>query len=202
MSRVSVHESQAREFVAGDFRRTGQRQRPLAGGGSDAGASGCQCGTASWREFPGRAERRGRLPAPPAQQQYLQQTGVAACARLSGVGRRGPAARQGMSAALRNGLASALLAAALGLMPLFAPAQQDGTISGDKTTDMVVDAVVMRPLGLAATVVGTVLTVVALPFTIPSGSVETSARQLILRPADYTFKRPLGDFSASGEDGR
>ena len=105
-----------------------------------------------------------------------------------------------MSAALRNGLASALLAAALGLMPVSVLAQQDDTVSGDKTTDMVVDALVMRPLGLAATVVGTVLTVVALPFTIPSGSVETSARQLILRPADYTFKRPLGDFSDSGED--
>lgn len=106
-----------------------------------------------------------------------------------------------MSVALRNGLVSAVLATALGLMPVSALAQQDGTISGDKTTDMVVDAVIMRPLGLAATVVGTVLTVVALPFTIPSGSVETSARQLILRPADYTFKRPLGDFSDSGEDG-
>src|SRR3569832_610286 len=86
--------------------------------------------------------------------------------------------------------------------PNTTPAQQNDTVSGDKTTVMVVDAVVMRPLGLAATVVGTVLTVVALPFTIPSGSVETSARQLILRPADYTFKRPLGDFSDSGEDGR
>ncbi|TXH76559.1 hypothetical protein [Thiobacillus sp.] len=107
-----------------------------------------------------------------------------------------------MNAALRNGLASVLLAATLGLMPVSAPAQQNDTVSGDKTTDMVVDAVVMRPLGLAATVVGTVLTVVALPFTIPSGSVETSARHLILRPADYTYKRPLGDFSDSGEDGR
>jgi len=106
-----------------------------------------------------------------------------------------------MSVALRNGLVSAVLATALGLMPVSALAQQDGTFSGDKTTDMVVDAVIMRPLGLAATVVGTVLTVVALPFTIPSGSVETSARQLILRPADYTFKRPRGDCSDSDEDG-
>lgn len=99
-------------------------------------------------------------------------------------------------------LVSILLAITLSAVPLCAIAQQDDTVSGDKATDMVVDAVVMRPLGLVATVVGTVLTVVALPFTIPSGSVERSARELILRPADYTFRRPLGDFSNSGEEGR
>lgn len=107
-----------------------------------------------------------------------------------------------MNGAMRNRLASVLLAVALGLVPAGATAQQDETVSGDKATDMVVDAVVMRPLGLAATVVGTVLTVVALPFTIPSGSVETSARELILRPAAYTFQRPLGDFRDSDDDGR
>jgi len=74
-------------------------------------------------------------------------------------------------------------------------AQSDGTVSGEKGTDMLVDAVVMRPLGLATLLAGTVLTVVALPFTIPSGSVESSAREWIVKPAEYTFKRPLGDFS-------
>jgi hypothetical protein len=98
-------------------------------------------------------------------------------------------------------LAAGVLALALVAMPLWATAGQEGSISGDKATDMVVDVVVARPLGLAATVIGTVLTVVALPFTIPSGSVETSARELIVRPAEYTFKRPLGDFSDSDEGG-
>jgi hypothetical protein len=88
---------------------------------------------------------------------------------------------------------------ALVLMPLPASAQQEDTISGDKATDMVVDAVVVRPLGFVATVLGAALTVVALPFTIPSGSVESSARDLIVKPADYTFKRPLGDFRDNGE---
>lgn len=76
------------------------------------------------------------------------------------------------------------------------------TVSGDRATDMVVDALVMRPLGLAATVLGSALAVVALPFTLPSGSVEASARELILRPAEYTFKRPLGDFSETETDAR
>jgi len=94
---------------------------------------------------------------------------------------------------------SGLLAGVLLVMPVCAAAQADGTVSGDKATDMVVDVVVMRPLGLVATVVGTVLTVVALPFTIPSGSVEASARELIVKPAEYTFQRPLGDFSGNAD---
>ena len=99
---------------------------------------------------------------------------------------------------MKNKIKSVILAVFLTLIPQFAAAQQDGTISGDKSTDMVVDAVVIRPLGLATTLIGVVLTVVALPFTIPSGSVESSARELIVKPAEYTFKRPLGDFSDSG----
>jgi hypothetical protein len=97
-------------------------------------------------------------------------------------------------------LISGVLALALVVMPLPAAAQSDEPITGDKAADMVLDAVVMRPLGLVATVLGTALTVVALPFTIPSGSVGASARELIVKPAAYTFKRPLGDFSDGGED--
>lgn len=93
-----------------------------------------------------------------------------------------------------------LLALVLAAMPLAAAAQYDDTITGDRAADMVVDAVIMRPLGLAATVLGTALTVVTLPFTIPSGSVGETAHELIVRPVEYTFKRPLGDFSDTGED--
>ena len=106
-----------------------------------------------------------------------------------------------MSAAMCKRLAFALLAVVLAVSPVSVGAQQEDSVTGDKATDMVVDAVVLRPLGLVATVTGAVLTVVALPFTIPSGSVKASARTLILKPADYTFRRPLGDFSGSGDDG-
>ena len=88
------------------------------------------------------------------------------------------------------------------LLMAMSAAQADDTVSGDRATDMVVDVVVMRPLGLVATVLGTALAVVALPFTIPSGSVGESAQAFIVKPAEYTFKRPLGDFSDSSEDGR
>ena len=55
---------------------------------------------------------------------------------------------------MKKHIRSVTLAVFLTTAPQFAAAQQDGTISGDKSTDMVVDAVVMRPLGLAATLVG------------------------------------------------
>jgi hypothetical protein len=80
-----------------------------------------------------------------------------------------------------------------------AAAQQNETLSGDPASDMVIDVLLVRPLGVVGTVLGVALTVVALPFTLPSGSVESSARTLILAPADYTFKRPLGEFGDYGE---
>lgn len=40
---------------------------------------------------------------------------------------------------------------------------------------MALDLIVTRPAGLVATVVGTTLFVIALPFTLPTGSVGESA---------------------------
>jgi len=60
-------------------------------------------------------------------------------------------------------------------------------------SEMFVDLVVTRPLGLLGVVAGSVAFVVALPFTIPSGSVGRSAEELVKKPARYTFKRPLGE---------
>lgn len=93
--------------------------------------------------------------------------------------------------------ASALLVLALAA-PSTVPA--DDSVSGDKGTDMVVDAVVMRPLGLVGTILGAVVTVVTLPFTLPSGSADEAAQYMIVAPAEYTFNRPLGDFNHCGED--
>ena len=98
---------------------------------------------------------------------------------------------------MRNRLLSGLLVLVLIAAP--AAAQPGEPVTGDRATDMVVDLLVVRPLGIAATVAGAVLTVVALPFTIPSGSAAASAHELIVEPAEYTFKRPLGDFSERGD---
>lgn len=55
-----------------------------------------------------------------------------------------------------------------------------------------VDLLVARPGGLAATVLGTVVLIVGLPFTLINGSTEQAAQQLVVEPANYTFTRPLG----------
>ena len=101
---------------------------------------------------------------------------------------------------MKNRMISITFALLLAASPQWAAAQADGTVSGDKSTDMVVDIVIVRPLGFVSMLVGTALTVVALPFTLPSGSVAASARALIVEPAVYTFKRPLGDFSDSQDN--
>jgi len=62
--------------------------------------------------------------------------------------------------------------------------------------EMAADAVFARPLGLVGTVAGSVLWVLSLPFTLPSGSAERAAKQMVAKPAELTFKRPLGQFSS------
>ena len=91
-----------------------------------------------------------------------------------------------------------LLIVALGVSPV--RAQEAGSVTGDKATDMAVDLVVVRPLGLVGAVVGTVGFVLALPFTVPSGSVGETAEAWIGRPLEYTFNRPLGNFEQCGAD--
>ncbi len=70
----------------------------------------------------------------------------------------------------------------------------DEGVTGDQGTDMVLDLVVARPLGLATTILGSAAFVLSLPFTVPSGSVGAAACMLVKRPATYTFDRPLGEF--------
>ena len=92
----------------------------------------------------------------------------------------------------------AAIAGAIAASPIVSAAD-DGSGTGDKGTDMVVDVVLLRPVGALATVVGAVVFVVGLPFTVPSGSVESSACELVRRPLAYTVTRPLGDIGGCGE---
>jgi hypothetical protein len=67
-----------------------------------------------------------------------------------------------------------------------------------ETTDgaaIICDVLIARPVGLASMIVGTVMYVVALPFSIPSDSVGKTGQLLVEEPFKYTFFRPLGDFS-------
>ena len=58
---------------------------------------------------------------------------------------------------------------------------------------MVLDAVVLRPVGLVTTVAGTAIYTISLPFSLLGGNEAQVREHLINEPARYTFKRPLGD---------
>lgn len=58
------------------------------------------------------------------------------------------------------------------------------------------DAIVVRPACLVATVVGSAVFVVALPWAAASKSIKKTADTLVVKPANATFTRPLGDVDA------
>jgi hypothetical protein len=67
--------------------------------------------------------------------------------------------------------------------------------SGDTdATSVAVDVAVARPVSFTLTVIGSVLFVVSLPFSVGSGCVDKAAKTLVEAPAKDTFKRPLGNF--------
>jgi hypothetical protein len=68
---------------------------------------------------------------------------------------------------------------------------QDKEPSGGQ---MVYDMVVLRPVGLVATAVGSVFWLVTLPFSALGDNTTTATKKLVKEPAAYTFKRPLGEF--------
>lgn len=57
---------------------------------------------------------------------------------------------------------------------------------------MAVDFIFVRPFGLLATVVGSTVFVVALPFAAIGGNAEKAYDKMVLAPARFTFMRPLG----------
>ena len=63
---------------------------------------------------------------------------------------------------------------------------------GPRAAD-IVDLVVLRPLGFVATIVGTCVFVVTLPFTVPTRAVDKSADTFVVTPFKYTFSRPFPD---------
>lgn len=65
----------------------------------------------------------------------------------------------------------------------------------DKSLEALADVALVRPGCFVATVGGTALFIVALPFAAMSKSVKKTAHTLIATPAKATFTRPVGDFS-------
>jgi len=69
--------------------------------------------------------------------------------------------------------------------------------SGEAVT---IDLVFMRPAGLVSIVVGTGIFIIAIPFTVPTGSVRVAAKRLIKEPFIFTFVRPVGEGMPDYED--
>ena len=61
---------------------------------------------------------------------------------------------------------------------------------------MTVDFILLRPAGFIATTVGSLLFVVSLPFSALGGNYKEAFEKMVKKPAKYTFKRRLGDFTA------
>jgi hypothetical protein len=57
---------------------------------------------------------------------------------------------------------------------------------------MTFDLILMRPIGLAASIVGAAVFIVSLPFSALGGNQEAAAEKLINEPLFFTFQRPLG----------
>ena len=72
---------------------------------------------------------------------------------------------------------------------------RDPASGPEMIVDVVVDVVIARPVGLVSIVTGTAAYIVALPFAITSGSVKT-LQPLVVWPFNFTFNRPVGDFSS------
>jgi hypothetical protein len=97
-------------------------------------------------------------------------------------------------------LLSCLLLMALIVSPLSTFAANDSEAqqhSHKKPADpaaMCIDLVVVRPLALVATVVGSVFYIVSLPFSALGDNTHDAWESLVVSPATYTFTRPLGEF--------
>lgn len=68
---------------------------------------------------------------------------------------------------------------------------RERTKSGEK---MAADLVFLRPAGILALALGSLAFVVSVPFSALGGNTEEAFEEMVKKPAQYTFKRALGDF--------
>lgn len=62
---------------------------------------------------------------------------------------------------------------------------------------MLFDFLVVRPVGIVATALGSVAFVLSWPFSALGDNSDVASQKLVKEPARYTFVRPLGDFGSS-----
>ncbi|MBW1940712.1 MAG: hypothetical protein JRI28_04950 [Deltaproteobacteria bacterium] len=82
-----------------------------------------------------------------------------------------------------------LLLTSFGSVAMAHDPSYDEEISAEK---MLADFFLVRPLGIAATIFGTVFFVVSSPFSALGGNTQEVFEKTMAEPAAFTFKRPLG----------
>ncbi len=80
------------------------------------------------------------------------------------------------------------------------PARPQGSdpIQGPSSGMMLFDFVLMRPLGIAATILGGATFIVSLPFSALAGNTSEAGEKLFMEPFAFTFERPLGHMEYPG----
>lgn len=95
------------------------------------------------------------------------------------------------AAGTRSMLVTLVASMALMASPFAAAA---GHLEGAASPEsMIIDGLLVRPLGLAATVVGAAAWVVTLPFSLLGHNAKEAGQVMVVDPAAFTFTRPLGD---------
>jgi hypothetical protein len=92
-------------------------------------------------------------------------------------------------------LVAGVLAVSTSIVPVTASAYEDYSDMESRPTggEMLADALLVRPVMLASTVITTAVFVVSLPFSLLGGNVGDAAKGLVVEPVKYTFVRPLGE---------
>lgn len=70
----------------------------------------------------------------------------------------------------------------------------------DPGAAMLADVAAVRPLSLVASALGIGVWVVGLPFSLPGGNPGEAAGELMGKPLEYTFSRPVGTWHECGPD--
>ena len=89
-----------------------------------------------------------------------------------------------------------VMIAALTIIPFASAALAEEYFEAEDPSggSMLFDFVLVRPIGMLATAVGSVFFVLSWPFSALGDNVDEANEKLVREPAAFTFKRPLGEF--------
>jgi hypothetical protein len=95
----------------------------------------------------------------------------------------------------KSGKLAALVTLAFAVSIATSPAAVAADFIDDRPgfAEMLFDGVIVRPLGLGATVLGCATWLVTLPFSALGQNVGEATQKLVVEPAEFTFARPLGE---------